>query len=236
MSDNWELSPPPSPPKVPVDDLPQNESSPPQLVVQPQNESDIVKDMVTWRRKQLNIFILLGAASAWTAMQIYQYSFITLVSYIAIAAAVCLFFWGNIHRLLKKEAPDLSELEISEEAAIGCANSVRRKCEEGVRLMFRVSVESEWFVFAGAVASLYLLSLLARQFDLLTLFFMGVVGGLSVPVIYVKNEGRIRGFGEVLRIKSRRLYSMAEDKFQMMKNKITAHAGRGKEIKEKKIE
>ncbi|KAL7101290.1 hypothetical protein ACP275_08G045900 [Erythranthe tilingii] len=234
MSDNWELSPPPSPPKVLVD-LPQNESSPPQ-VVHPQNESvDLMKDMVTWRRKQLNVFTLLAATSAWTAIEIYQYNFITITSYIAIAAAVCLFFWGNIHRLLKKEAPDLSELEISEEAAIGCANSVRRKCEEGVRLMFRVSVESEWFVFAGAVVSLYLLSLLAGQFDLLTLFFMGVVGGLTLPVIYAKNEGRIRGFGEVVRIKSRRFYSMAEDKFQMMKNKITA-AGRGKEIKEKKME
>ncbi|EYU44361.1 hypothetical protein ABFS82_08G046100 [Erythranthe guttata] len=229
MSDNWELSPP----KVPVD-LPQNESSPPQVVL-PQNESaDLFKDLVTWRRKQLNLFALLAATSAWTAMQIYKYNFITLVSYIAIAAAVCLFFWGNIHRLLKREAPDLSELEISEEAAIGCANSLRRKCEEGVRLMFRVSVDSEWFVFVGAVASLYLLSLLAKQFDLLTLFFMGVVGGLTLPVIYVKNEGRIRGFGEVVGIKSRRFYSMAEDKFQMMKNKIAA--GRGKVIKEKKME
>lgn len=63
--------------------------------------------------------------------------------------------------------------------------------------------------------------------------FAGVVVGLTIPVIYVKNEHKIRELGEKLRTKSQRLYAMIEEKLQKMKNKIT---GKQKEIKEKKME
>lgn len=67
----------------------------------------------------------------------------------------------------------MSELEISEETAREQAEVLRRGAEEGIRLMFHVSSEREWFVFAGAVASLYLTSLAATRFDFITLCFIG---------------------------------------------------------------
>ncbi|KAK6116287.1 hypothetical protein DH2020_049963 [Rehmannia glutinosa] len=149
------------------------------------------------------------------------------------AIVACLFFWGSIHRLLKKEAPDLSELEVSEETTMEHANMFRQWAEEGIRLVFHVSAEREWFVFAGVVALLFLISEAARHIHFLTLCYIGVVGGMSIPVIYVKNEQKMTEFGEKLRFKSQRFCSIIKERFQKMKNKI---AGQKKEIKEKKQE
>ncbi|KAL3613705.1 hypothetical protein CASFOL_041779 [Castilleja foliolosa] len=194
---------------------------------------DIMSDVVLWRRKQLNVIILLAATAAWVVMELYHYSFITVSSWLAMAVVACLFFWGTIHRLLKREAPDLSELEISEETAREHANWFRRWTQEGVRLVFHVSAEREWFVFAGVVTFLYLMSVVASHVHFLTLLYIGVVGVMTIPAIYIKNENKFAEFGEKVRMRSQRLYSITKQKFQEMKNKF----GRPhKEIKEKKME
>ncbi|KAK4416237.1 hypothetical protein Salat_2449200 [Sesamum alatum] len=194
------------------------------------NHPDVFSDVILWRRKQLNVTILAAATAAWTAMEVYGYNFITLLSWVAMSLLLCLFFWGTIHRLLKKEAPDLSELEISEETAMETANSLRQRAEEGIRLMFHVSAEREWFVFAGVVACLYAVSELARRLDFLTLWYIGVVGGMTIPVIFLKKKERIRDMGEKMRVKSGSMYAGFEEKLQKIKNKI------GGMKKEKKME
>ena len=67
----------------------------------------------------------------------------------------------------------MSRLEISEESAIEMANSIRTWIEEGIRWMFRVSAQREWFVFARTVAGLLLLSYVGIFSDLLTLLYIG---------------------------------------------------------------
>ncbi|KAL1538948.1 reticulon-like protein B13 [Salvia divinorum] len=199
-------------------------TSPPPKV-QLHSNSDIVNDIVFWRKKQLNVGILVAATATWIVMDVYQYSFITVLSWVAIALLSCLFFWGCIHRFLQKEAPDLSELEISEETAKAHAGLVRRRAEDGLRLMFHVGSEREWFVFVGVAASLYLLSLAAKHLDFVTLCFIGIWGAMTVPVIYVKNEKKIREFEGSARMRWRRL------KFQIVTSKI---AGKQQEVKEKR--
>jgi len=72
-----------------------------------------------------------------------------------------------------RDPPDMSGLEISEETAFEMANWFRAWIEEGIRWMFRVSAEREWFVFAGTVAGLGLLSYVGTLTDLLTLIYTG---------------------------------------------------------------
>lgn len=45
--------------------------------------------------------------------------------------------------------------------------------EEGIKWMFRVSAEGEWFVFVKAVGGLLVLSQVGRFFDFITLLYMG---------------------------------------------------------------
>ncbi|KAG6396217.1 hypothetical protein SASPL_142361 [Salvia splendens] len=185
------------------------------------SNSDILSEIVLWRRKQLNVGILVAATATWIVMDVYHYTFITLLSCVSIALLSCLFFWGSIHRFLKKY----------EETAKAHAGSLRRRGEDGIRLMFHVGSEREWFVFVGAVVSLYLLSLAAKHLNFVTLCFIGIWGAMTVPVIYVKNEQKIREFEGSAMMTWQRLNVMFEDKFQIVKSKIT---GKQKEVKEKK--
>lgn len=156
----------------------------------------------------------------------------------------------------------MSELEISEETAKAHAGLLRRRAEDGIRLMFHIGSEREWFVFVGAVVSLYLLSLAAKHLDFVTLCFIGVFynqlllhltsgdhhsskvelllnykyvvgiwGAMTVPVVYVKNEQKIREFEGSAMMTWQRMNVMFEEKFHIVKTKI---AGKQKEVKEKK--
>ncbi|XP_051140200.1 reticulon-like protein B13 [Andrographis paniculata] len=196
-----------------------------------EGSTDLLADLVLWRRKALNAVVLTTATAAWVLIEIYHYSLVTLLSWAAMAAVSCLFFWGTLHRLLKKEAPDLSELEISEETAVATAESVRRRVETDLRRIVRAGAEGEWFEFGGTLLCLYLISEIARRFDFLTVSYIGLVGGMIIPPVYVKNRQRIGWLGDQLKIKWRRLSDMGEEKLQKFKSKMV-----GKEAKEKKTE
>jgi hypothetical protein len=80
----------------------------------------------------------------------------------------------------------MSRLEISEESAIEMANSIRTWIKEGIRWMFRVSAEREWFVFARTVAGLLLLSYVGIFSDLLTLLYIGNLLKRNLRNIYIR--------------------------------------------------
>ncbi|KAK9990552.1 hypothetical protein SO802_025537 [Lithocarpus litseifolius] len=97
--------------------------------------------------------------------------------------------------------------------------------------MFRVSAERDWFVFVRTVASLLLLSYVGTFSDLLTLLYIGIVTGMTVPVLYMKYEDNIKRQMELVKGQSRRFYDMIDEKVvKNMKNKIV------KVKKEKKVE
>ncbi len=81
---------------------------------------------------------------------------------------------------------NMSRLEISEESAIEMANSIRTWIKEGIRWMFRVSAEREWFVFARNVAGLLLLSYVGIFSDLLTLLYIGNLLKRNLRNIYIR--------------------------------------------------
>ncbi|CAI9758782.1 unnamed protein product [Fraxinus pennsylvanica] len=197
------------------------------------NKSDFVKDLMFWRNKRLNVLVLLVTTATWVVLEIYGYNFITVASWVSMALVSFMFLWGSTHRILRKEDPDLSGMEISEQSAMESAKLLREQVEKSVRLIFCVGAEKEWFVFAGVVACLYAMSLVANCFDLLTLCYIGVVGGLTVPVIYVKYEHKIREYGERFKMKLQRLHIKIEEIMQKMKKKM---AGEHREMKEKKME
>ncbi|GMY11687.1 reticulon-like protein B13 [Fagus crenata] len=184
-----------------------------------------------WKRKEQSMLVLLISAATWVLLEVYQFNFITVISWAAMFIITYLFLWGNILRLLGKDVKNMSGLEISEESAIEMANSIRTWIEEGIRWMFQVSAEREWFVFARTVAGLLLLSYVGTFSDLLTLLYIGIVTGMTVPVLYMKYEDNIKRQMEWVKVKSRRFYDMVDEKVvKNMQNRIV----KGK--KEKKVE
>ncbi|XP_071914707.1 reticulon-like protein B13 isoform X5 [Coffea arabica] len=190
----------------------------------------VVRDVLLWRRIHVSILVLVVATATWVALQLYQYNAVQVGSWAAMFLFTLIFVWGNIHRLLKIEGPDVSGMEISERRAAEMAHGIREWIEEGIRWLFRVGAEREWSVFGATVAALGLLSWIATRFDLLTLVYMGVVLGMTVPAIYVKHENKIIEYGMRSRIQSKKYYDLSKGVLRRIRSKVAA----GK--KHKKIE
>ncbi|XVE82736.1 hypothetical protein DITRI_Ditri16bG0030000 [Diplodiscus trichospermus] len=192
---------------------------------------DTLREIILWRRKKLSATVLLISTATWILLEVYEFNFITVASWLAIFVVASLFLWGNLLRLLGKEPPTLSDLEISENTAMEIANTCGTVIEEVLRWMFHVTVEGEWFVFARTVAGLLLLSYVGSFFDLLTFLHIGMKMVMTVPVIYVKYGDQIKRFGEWFKAQSRRFYEKFDEKvMRKMKNNIL------KQEKENKVE
>ncbi|XP_011039227.1 PREDICTED: reticulon-like protein B13 [Populus euphratica] len=191
---------------------------------------DTVRDVFLWRRKKLSLLVLLVSTASWVLLDVYQFNLITVASWAAMFAVTSLFLYGNIARFLRKKEPDLSGLEISEQTAIEAARSVRQSIEEGVRWMCHVSAERELFLFARVVAALWFLSYVGSFWDSLSLLYIDIVVGMTVPVIYLKNEDKIKRFEEWMRMQARRLCDLVDEKVvRRMKNRVA-------KVKENKVD
>ncbi|XP_065875489.1 reticulon-like protein B13 [Euphorbia lathyris] len=198
--------------------------------------SDTPRDIFLWRKKKLSILVLVISTATWVLLDVYKFNFVTVVSWAAMVIITSLFTYGNLVRLFRKEEAKLpAGMEISEGRTMETANSVKEVIERGIRWMFNVSAEREWFVFVRVVAVLLLVSYVGSFFDFLTLAYIGIVGGLSVPVIYVKNQGRIKRVDESMRSKARKCYETVDQKVvkQVVKRKGINNINDNEEIKEK---
>ncbi|XP_058228497.1 reticulon-like protein B13 [Rhododendron vialii] len=212
-------------------------SQPEGVVVRDADDCNIVRDVVLWRRKKLmSTSVLLVATAIWVLLDVYEFNFLTLISWAGMVVVTSAFLWGNILRLLNKEPPDLSGLEISEQRVVEMARKFKSGIEEGIiRWMLRVAVEGDCFTFAGTIAALWVVSELGSHFDLLTLLCTGIVLGMTVPPIYVKYEDKIKGFGERLRMQVKKYYEMVDQKvLSKIRNKVAGE--RKAEVRMKKIE
>jgi hypothetical protein len=61
-----------------------------------------MKDIVLWRRKKLSTMIIVAATVTWVLMELYQFKFLTLVSWITIFFVASIFIYSNMLTLLGK--------------------------------------------------------------------------------------------------------------------------------------
>ncbi|MCL7023297.1 hypothetical protein MKW94_030521, partial [Papaver nudicaule] len=191
------------------------------------------EDILLWKKKKQCLSILTASTLTWVVLQVYQYNFITIASWVSMAILAMMFLFGNLLRLLGKDPPKIDDFEISEELVMGSARRLKENAEEGIRWMFHVSSEKEWFVFAQVIGGLLALSQVGRYFDFVTLLYMGVVIGLTVPLIYVKYENQLKKSVRKIREQGRAYYEKLDEK---VLRKLKHKAGFAEKNKEKKVE
>ncbi|KAD4888110.1 hypothetical protein E3N88_20186 [Mikania micrantha] len=127
----------------------------------------------------------------------------------------------------------MCSIGISDRTATAMANQIKEYSEDAMRWVFKVGAQSEWYVFAATMAGLWLLSVIGSSSDLLTHLFIGTLMSMSVPVIWLKYDDKIREHGKRLHLLSKRYYSMIDERvLQKLKNKVKVNSPR----KEKKVE
>ncbi|EXC24856.1 Reticulon-like protein [Morus notabilis] len=182
---------------------------------------DIMRDIFLWRKKKQSLLVLVVSTATCVLLEVYQFNFLTVVSWLAMFIVVSLFLWGNLVRLLGKEPPNLLGLEITEESTIKLAMALRTWTEEGIRWMFRVGAQRDLFSFALTVGGLWLFSQVANYFDLLTLLYTGIIMGMTIPPVYVKYEDKIKRCNERVKKQLKRYYDSFDEKvMKKVKTKV----------------
>ncbi|XP_047319638.1 reticulon-like protein B13 [Impatiens glandulifera] len=161
----------------------------------------MMKDICQWRRKKLSAAVLVGATAFWVALEVYQFNFITIVSWIGLIVTAVSFLSGAIFRLFHKEAPKLEKLEMREEMVEEIAKTIGECFDGGMKWMFRVSMETEWYAFLATLVCLWILSVIGSCFELPSLLYFGTLVGMAVPKIYEKNEKRMKELEKKMRMK-----------------------------------
>ncbi|PNY15959.1 seed maturation protein [Trifolium pratense] len=204
--------------------------------ITPSNSSDggndIMKDIVLWKRKKLSTMIIVTATVTWVLMEVYQFNFLTLMSWLAIFVVASIFIYSNMLKLLGKEPQNLLRLELKEETAVRMAKTVRAWMEKSIKWFFIVSTKEDWPVFVGVMARLLTISYVGNCMDFLTFIYIGILAGMTLPLTYNKNEDKIKRFMDWLREKYKRFYEIIDEKaIKKIKNRIL-----NENEKEKKIE
>lgn len=190
----------------------------------------VVRDVIMWRRREISAVVVLVTTALWVLLQVFAFNFVHLASWTLIAFATLLFFYGSINRLLHKEVPYMTRWEMTEQRAKEMGESAKWVMEKGIRWMFYVSCEGEWYIFLGVTAALFLLAYVGRYIDLITLVYAGTMVGMSGPVIYVKKEDALKEYVKKLKEKGRSMYHKFDDKVFSRLNL------QKKEKKEKKVQ
>ncbi|XP_004512216.1 reticulon-like protein B13 [Cicer arietinum] len=196
--------------------------------------NEIMKDIVLWRRKKLSTSILVAATATWVLMELYQFNFLTLISWFIIFVVSSIFLYANMLRLLSKEPQNWLRVELKEETTLRMAKKVRAWIEESIRWLIMVSTKEDLPVFVGVVASLLTLSYVGACMDFLTFIYIGILGGMTLPITYMKNEDRIKRCREWLREKYKRCYEIIDENKAI--KKIKSRIVMNEKEKEKKIE
>ncbi|KAG4212358.1 hypothetical protein ERO13_A02G160200v2 [Gossypium hirsutum] len=158
--------------------------------------AELVNDIALWKRKKISGSLFASSAATWLLQQVYEYNFLTIVSWVAIFAITALFIWRYVNRFLDREEATKLRLEkLREQVAMETANACWEVTDKVIRwVLYVTDVEGNcWSVFPQTVAFLLLFSYTGTFFDLPT-HFRGVMMGTTFPMLVAKNWDRIKPF------------------------------------------
>ncbi|MFQ6623508.1 hypothetical protein Gotur_004220 [Gossypium turneri] len=163
--------------------------------------AELVNDIALWKRKKISGSLFASSAATWLLQQVYEYNFLTIVSWVAIFAITALFIWRCVNRFLDREEATKLRLEkLREQVAMETANACWEVTDKVIRwVLYVTDVERNcWSVFPQTVAVLLLFSYAGTFFDLPTLCRV-VMMGTTFPMLVAKNWDRIKPvFGSVV--------------------------------------
>ncbi|GLJ40639.1 hypothetical protein SUGI_0838900 [Cryptomeria japonica] len=166
----------------------------------------IVADVLLWRRRNVSIGILVGAAAAWILFEQSGYTFLSLAANVLFLLVTVLFVWATAAALIGRPPPPLPELELSEELVNETASSIREQVNFLFRVANDIALGKDPKLFFKVAACLWLISTIGGWFDFLTLGYISLVTFLTVPALYEKYEDHVERYANIALKQLTKLY------------------------------
>ncbi|CAH9088926.1 unnamed protein product [Cuscuta epithymum] len=151
----------------------------------------LVADVILWRRKNVSEGILAITLFSWVVFERSGYTLLSLTSSVFLLLLGILFLWAKSAAVLKRPAPPIPHLHISEERVKEAAMFICGHINTLLSAFEDIAMGRDTMLFINVGSVLLLVSVIGVMTDFLTLGYTGVAIMLTLPALYEKYEDRI---------------------------------------------
>ncbi|KAM2281785.1 hypothetical protein COP2_043265 [Malus domestica] len=169
-------------------------------------------DVLLWRNKKISASVLGSATVLWVFFELLEYHLITLVCHLLILSLAVFFLWSYASTFINKSPPQIPKVQIPEKIVLELASALRIEINKGFYVLRDIASGRDLKTFLGVIAVLWILSVVGKWFNFLTLFYIIFVLLHTLPVIYEKYDDQIDAFGEKAWIEIKKQYAVFDAK------------------------
>ncbi|KAL3731424.1 hypothetical protein ACJRO7_028322 [Eucalyptus globulus] len=159
-------------------------------------------DVLLWKNKKLSLGILIGVTAIWFLFEVAEYHFVTLLCHLILAAMIIIFIWSNLADLIQRDPPNVYSFQLSE---AGC-RYLHRKIDKLLSMIYYVSSGNDWRLLFGAIAFLWMLSVLGNYVSSWNLLYFAFVCIETLPALYERYENQVDHLAGKSRRRAKKLY------------------------------
>ncbi|XP_057810159.1 reticulon-like protein B2 [Salvia miltiorrhiza] len=153
-------------------------------------------DVILWRDKKVSAGILGGATAIWFLFEVLEYHFVSLICHGLILGSALLFLWSNAASFLSRSLPEIPELRIPEAPVVKITAALRIWINKSLALLRDVASGRDMKKFLAVIVGLWIMSVVGRYCEFLTVLYTFMVVAFSAPRFYEKYEDQVDAFGE----------------------------------------
>ncbi|KAL6291589.1 hypothetical protein ACE6H2_009099 [Prunus campanulata] len=169
-------------------------------------------DVLLWRNKKISASVLGGATVLWVFFELLEYHLITLVCHLLILSLAVFFLWSNASTFINKSPPQIPKVQLSERTVLDLASALRIELNRAFHILRDIASGRDLKTFLGVIAVLWIVSVVGKWFNFLTLFYITFVLLHTLPVIYEKYDVQIDAFSEKALIEFKKQYAVFDAK------------------------
>lgn len=148
-------------------------------------------DILLWRRAKISAAILSSVTIVYVLFEWLGCHVLSVVSTGALIVLAVLFSWSNLATFLKRSPLNVPKPQVSEEKALHIAGVLRDQVNLVMDMLHGVVLGKDIKLFIKVEVILYIIAVVGKWADFLTLVYLGVLLLLSVPVLYERHEEKI---------------------------------------------
>lgn len=170
-------------------------------------------DVFLWRNKKISASVLGTATAIWILFELLEYHLLTLVCHIMIFSLAVLFLWSNASNFMTKLPPRIPEVSLPEKPILEIVGAFRAEVNRGLEILHDVATGKDLKKFLAVIAGLWVLSIVGKSCDFLTLFYINFVLLHTVPVLYEKYEDKVDAFAEKAMAEAKKHFGVVNEKY-----------------------
>ncbi|XP_061361331.1 reticulon-like protein B1 [Gastrolobium bilobum] len=169
-------------------------------------------DIFLWRNKRSSAIALGAGTALWFFFEMMEYHLITLVCHFLIFSLAILFLWSNASVFIHKSPLHIPLVAVPEECVLVVASALRIEINRAFVVLREIGTGRDLKKFLSVIAGLWVISVVGKWFNFLTLFYLFYVSLFTLPLVYEKFEDQVDALGEKAMIEIKKQYAVFDAK------------------------